>query len=87
MLKIRYFPCLIHIFLVLNDCWVFERFKCSVNVNDGFEFGFEGNVFGWGLLFLAIGKGLIADGVKACSIFHGETLSSHGIADISSHCT
>lgn len=40
-----------------------------------------------GLFGLDIGRGFSAGGVRAGSIFQGETLSGRGIVEVSSHLT
>lgn len=51
------------------------------------ESGDEGRTFDRGLFGLGIGSGLRAGGVRAGSIFQGETWSGLGIAELSSHRT
>lgn len=51
------------------------------------ESGEDGNMLDRGLFDLGTGSGFIAGGVRAGSIFQGETLSGRGILEISSHRT
>ena len=51
------------------------------------ESGEHGITLDRGLLDLGIGRGLIGGGVKAGSIFQGETLSGRGTEELSSHRT
>lgn len=51
------------------------------------ESGEDDTMFARGLLGLGIGRGLGTGGVKAGSIFQGETLSGRGMEEVSSHLT
>ena len=51
------------------------------------ESGEEGTIFDRCLFDLGTGRGLSAGGVKAGSIFQGETLSGRGMVEVSSQRT